>query len=121
MSRNRIFRTSRGEEFTYRVERKYQPAFTGECLLYLFRPEDGSPRFTVMLCIPGSLVPKLGPEFDRLGESGFPYVARLVEEGRRRDLQITLRPDAEPELAEVQGLRKFPMPGADGGPAGSWG
>lgn len=121
MQRNRQIALASGETFTFRVERKYVPGFLGESLLYLLRPEDGSPRFTFMVAVPGSLVPRLGPEFDRLAEAGLPSVERQLDQGVRRDLRIELRPEGDPLVEEAQGLRKFPMPGADGGEVGSWG
>jgi hypothetical protein len=121
VSRNRSYTSPQGQVLTWRVERKYLPNFIGESLIYLFRPEDGSPRFTILVQIPGILVPRLGPEFDRLAEAGWPYVRERLEAGERRDLGIRLRENEEPELFEVTGLRKFPLPGADGGEIGSWG
>lgn len=121
MSRNRTLSLTDGSALTFRIERKYVPGFLGESVLYLFRPEDGTPRFTYMVSFHTSLVPRLGPEFDKLGEAGLAYVREHLEAGVRRDLRLELRLGAEPVVSEAQGLRKFPMPGADGGELGSWG
>lgn len=121
MLRNRTLSLPDGTELTFRIERKYVPGFLGESLLYLFRPEDGSPRFTYMVSFHSSLVPRLGPEFDKLGEAGIGLIREHLDAGIRRDLRIEVRLGADPVVTEMQGLRKFPMPGADGGEVGSWG
>ena len=121
MLRNRRLSTPSGRVFTLRVERKYSPGFQGECLLYLLLPEDGSPRFTIMVAIPGVLMGRLGPEFDRLAEAGLPYVEAELEAGARADLRLELDPRGGVSRSPAQGLRKYPLPGADGGEVGSWG
>lgn len=121
MQRNRQVTVPSGELFTFRIERKYVPGFLGESLLYMFRPEDGSPRFTFLLGVPTSLIPDLGPQFDRLAEAGLPYVERELRAGVREDLRIELRQDSEPLVSQAHGLRKYPLPGADQGELGSWG
>src|SRR5690606_11597582 len=106
MSRNLTLTTASGEAFTYRIERKYVPGFLGESLSNMFRPQDGSPRFTVTVSVPGSLVPRLGPEFDLLGQAGLEHVQALLEEGVRRDMRIVLLSSGGSEVTEMQGLRK---------------
>lgn len=121
MLRNRRLCTPSGRVFTCRVERKYVPGFQGESLLYLLLPEDGSPRFTILVAVPGVLMARLGPEFDRLAEAGLPFVEAELEAGASSDLRVELDPRGGVHRSPAQGLRKYPMPGADGGEVGSWG
>ncbi len=121
MQRNNKAKVPSGEIFTWRSERKYMPGFIGESLLYMFRPDDGSPRFTYLVSIPSTMISRMGPDFDRLIEGGWPHVERELLAGRRSDLRIELRGDEEPVVSPAHGLRKFPLPGADEGELGSWG
>jgi|ADurb_H2B_02_Slu_FD_contig_21_900989_length_504_multi_2_in_0_out_0_1 hypothetical protein len=121
MQRNHQASVASGEVFTWRSERKYVPGFIGESLLYMFRPHDGSPRFTMLVSIPSSLIPRMGPDFDRLVEGGWPHAERELRAGVRSDLRIELQSGQEPIVTPAHGLRKFPLPGADEGELGSWG
>ncbi len=121
MQRSNLITNEAGQAFRWRVERKFVPGFLGESLLYMFRPEDHSPRFTFLILVPSTLIPRLGPEFDRVAEAVWPFAEDLLQKGFREDLRLELAPDEEPVLSRAHGLRKYPLPGADGGEVGSWG
>jgi len=121
MQRNNLVTSNAGEAFLWRVERKFVPGFLGESLLYMFRPEDDSPRFTFLVLVPSTLIPRLGSDFDSVARAVWPFAEDLLQKGFREDLQLELKADEAPELKLSHGLRKFPLPGADGGEVGSWG